>query len=64
MRGLSMFVLQILFVGIIFGQNTFTSKRDSDPKAKVILDKLKKQYDSYKSMEVKFEIDVYKRQKI
>jgi hypothetical protein len=48
MRGLSMFVLQILFVGIIFGQNTFTSKRDSDPKAKMILDKLKKQYDSYK----------------
>jgi len=58
MRGLSMFVLQILFVGIIFGQNTFTSKRDSDPKAKVILDKLKKQYDSYKSMEVKFEMEM------
>ncbi|MBK9254766.1 MAG: outer membrane lipoprotein carrier protein LolA [Saprospiraceae bacterium] len=35
---------------------TFSSKKDIDPKAKQILDKLKKQYDSYKTMEVKFEL--------
>ena len=40
------------------GQNTFSSSKNSDPKAKVILDKLKKQYDSYKSMEVKFEMEL------
>jgi outer membrane lipoprotein-sorting protein len=45
---------------IVFGQSkaTMTKSKDSDPKAKQILDKLKKQYDTYKSMEVKFEIDL------
>lgn len=37
---------------------TMTKAKDSDPKAKQILDKLKKQYDAYKSMEVKFELDL------
>jgi outer membrane lipoprotein-sorting protein len=58
MRGVSVLILFGLFVGISFGQNTFTNKKDNDPKAKVILDKLKKQYDSYKSMEVKFEMEI------
>ncbi|MFZ1749190.1 MAG: outer membrane lipoprotein carrier protein LolA [Saprospiraceae bacterium] len=34
------------------------STKDNDPKAKVILDKLKKQYDTYKSMEVSFEMEI------
>ena len=42
--------------GVLNAQNTMTAKKDVDPKAKQILDKLKKQYDSYKSMEVKFEL--------
>jgi outer membrane lipoprotein-sorting protein len=38
--------------------STMTSVKDSDPKAKAVLDKLKKQYDAYKTMEVKFELEV------
>lgn len=37
-------------------QNTYSKKGDSDPKAKQILDKLKKNYESYSSMEVNFEV--------
>lgn len=40
----------------VSAQNTMNTKKDIDPKARQILDKLKKQYDSYKSMEVKFEL--------
>ncbi|MBK8625920.1 MAG: outer membrane lipoprotein carrier protein LolA [Saprospiraceae bacterium] len=44
---------------LVLGQSaTMNKAKDSDPKAKMILDKLKKQYDTYKSMEVKFEIDL------
>lgn len=39
-------------------QNTYSSAKDSDPKAKAILDKVKKQYDSYKTMEVSFEMEL------
>ncbi|MBK9734185.1 MAG: outer membrane lipoprotein carrier protein LolA [Saprospiraceae bacterium] len=42
----------------ISAQNTYASSKDSDPKAKNILDRLKKQYDGYKSMEVKFEMEL------
>lgn len=38
--------------------NTMTTKSDSDPKAKVILDKLKKQFDTYKSLELNFEFQL------
>lgn len=50
----------LLCSAVVMGQTTatMTKSKDSDPKAKTILDKLKKQYDSYKSMEVKFEIDL------
>jgi len=54
-------VILVVFLSIqaISGQgSTMTKKSQSDPKAKVILDKLKKQYDSYKTMEVKFEIEL------
>jgi outer membrane lipoprotein-sorting protein len=56
---ITMWVL-LLFSAVVMGQTTatMTKSKDSDPKAKTILDKLKKQYDSYKSMEVKFEIDL------
>lgn len=37
-------------------QNAYTSAKDSDPKAKLILNKLQKQYDSYTSMEVAFDL--------
>lgn len=43
---------------VISAQSTMTSKRDCDPGAKIILDKLKKEYDSYKSMEVKFDMEL------
>ncbi len=38
--------------------NTMTTKSDSDPKAKVILDKLKKQFDTYRSLELNFEFQL------
>lgn len=38
--------------------NTMTTKSDSDPNAKVILDKLKKQFDTYKSLELNFEFQL------
>lgn len=41
-----------------FAQSTYNSKKDSDPQAKILLDKLKKQYESYKTMEVKFEMEL------
>lgn len=41
-----------------FAQNTYSKKSDSDPKAKQILDKLKKNYESYSSMEVSFEVSL------
>ncbi len=40
------------------GQNTMLSSKDSDPNAKVILDKMKKLYDSYKTIEVNFEMEL------
>ena len=47
----------VLFNTCAFGQNTNGSIKDNDPKAKVILDKLKKQYDTFKTMEVNFEME-------
>lgn len=38
--------------------NTMTTKSDSDPKAMVILDKLKKQFDTYRSLELNFEFQL------
>jgi len=58
MKGIFVLLLAIYVLPSSNGQNTFSSSKNSDPKAKVILDKLKKQYDSYKSMEVKFEMEL------
>ncbi|MBK7010096.1 MAG: hypothetical protein IPH36_16390 [Saprospiraceae bacterium] len=49
------FLLLVLSLGLT-GQKTFNKASDSDPKAKKILDALKKEYNGYKSMEVVFEL--------
>jgi outer membrane lipoprotein-sorting protein len=46
------------FVSVGLAQNTYSKKSDSDPKAKQILDKLKKNYEGYSSMEVSFEVSL------
>lgn len=51
-------IITILSFTIADAQNTYTSKKDNDPKAKTILDKLKKQYDSYKTMEISFAMEL------
>jgi outer membrane lipoprotein-sorting protein len=57
MRGWTMIMI-LLGALQVSAQNTYTKASDSDPKAKVILDKLKATYNGYKSMEVKFDIDL------
>ena len=52
------FFTMISFCSIMLGQNTMAPKKDNDPKAKIILEKLKKQYDSFKTMEVNFEMEL------
>ena len=52
-----LFCIGIVSVGIS-QTNTMTSKSDSDPKAKVILDKLKKQFDTYKTIQLNFEFQL------
>lgn len=48
-------VIMLFLTQSLWGQNNmYTKKSDSDPKAKVILDKLKKSLDSYSSVEMKF----------
>lgn len=47
-----------MVVSIVAGQSTYLSKKDNDPKAKTILDKLKKQYDSYKTLEISFSMEL------
>ncbi len=39
-------------------KNQFTKASDSDPKAKAILDKLKKEYQSSKAMEISFDLNI------
>jgi len=57
-------ILQIVFCIVVFDNLGFgqsSSKANSsgrDPKAKVILDKLKKQFDGYKTMEARFELEL------
>ncbi|MBK8349181.1 MAG: outer membrane lipoprotein carrier protein LolA [Saprospiraceae bacterium] len=52
------FLILLMTLHIGKAQSTMTSAKDNDPKAKTILDKLKKQYDTYKTMEVKFEMEL------
>ncbi|MBL0027395.1 MAG: outer membrane lipoprotein carrier protein LolA [Saprospiraceae bacterium] len=53
-----LFAYFLPFISGLYSQGTMLSTRDNDPKAKSILDKLKKQYDSYKTMEVSFEMEL------
>lgn len=53
-----LFGLAVLSLTVQAQKSTMTSKKDSDPKAKQILDKLKKQFDGYKTMEVTFEMEL------
>ena len=48
--------LSIFLQNFVFCQNSESEK--SDPKAKIILDKLKKQYDGYKTMQADFVLSV------
>ncbi len=52
------FVVFLMIAVVSNGQNTYTKASDSDPKAKALLDKLKNSYDGYKSMDVKFELEI------
>ncbi len=57
----SLFVLLFASLGYLnLGAQspTMTTKKDNDPKAKSILDKLKKEFAGYKSMEVSFEMEL------
>lgn len=53
-------ILSVIFIGTatLSGQKQMLSKKDNDPNAKKILDKLKKEYDSYKSMELSFSLEM------
>lgn len=54
-------IIAILFFcsfSIISFSQDFTSAKDSDPQAKSILDKVKKKYDGYQSLEAKFTLDI------
>ena len=55
MRKIFQVIAFSLFSVVIMGQS-MTMASDSDPAAKKILDALKKEYDTYKSMEVKFDL--------
>lgn len=41
-----------------FAQTNFTSVEDSDPQSQAILEELKKQYESYKSVEAQFTLNI------
>ncbi len=59
MRGIIVLLLLLFTNFVLYGQkNTMTSVKENDPKAKSVLDKLKKQLDSYKTMEVNFELQI------
>ncbi len=48
----------LLLANLSTAQSTFSKASESDPKAKKILDGLKKQYNAYKSLEINFELDI------
>lgn len=55
----STLMLAALITTIALAQDSnYTSPDDSDPEAKVILDKIRKKYDAYQSMEVDFRLDI------
>lgn len=51
-------ILLAAIAQLAYAQSQLSKASDSDPKAKKILDGLKKQYNSYKSLEVNFELEI------
>lgn len=58
MKIFNIIIFSLFISGWMSAQTTMTSAKDNDPKAKVLLDKLKKEFDSYKTMEVTFEMEL------
>jgi outer membrane lipoprotein-sorting protein len=52
------FLFLVLWMSTLTLQAQSASSESSDPKARTILDKLKKEFDSYKTMEIDFEINM------
>ena len=63
MKNIFQIVAFSLFAFAAMGQS-MTSAADNDPAAKKILDKLKKEYDTYKSMEVNFDLILESKDRI
>lgn len=57
MRVLVFLIALVCFSFNLFGQKANVAGKENDPKAKIILDNLKKQIDSYKTIEIKFELE-------
>lgn len=56
---LSSFAIMLwLAAGLSAQNNQYTSAADSDPEAKAILDKLRKKYDAYQSLEAQFRLEI------
>ena len=51
-------LLSISFSAFAQTKDTYTNAEDSDPQAKAILEKLRKKYDAYKTLEAQFSIDI------
>lgn len=57
MRVLVLIVTFVYLGSSLLSQKTNSANKENDPKAKIILDNLKKQIDSYKTIEIKFELE-------
>lgn len=57
MQKLSLIVLLSIFSVSLFAQN-FTKKEDSDPKAKEALEKMRKKYSAYQTLEADFSLEI------
>ena len=51
-------VLMFFTVGITAQNNQYTNAGDSDPEAKAVLDKIRKKYDAYQSLEALFRLEI------
>ena len=56
---LSAFAIMLCLAGGLWAQNNqYTKAADSDPEAKAALDKLRKKYDAYQSLEAEFRLEI------
>ncbi|MCP3932260.1 MAG: outer membrane lipoprotein carrier protein LolA [Bacteroidetes bacterium] len=59
MKKLLFSLLMLLFSIFVIAQtNSYTQATDSDPEATAILEKMRKKYDAYQSLEAKFELNI------